>query len=120
MSKHPASVFDQMINDILNIPLGGQMLEECMPAGPSRRGAASRTKIMQKVPLRYRLIALGFIKKESLSQLNEKLSQEGCAQLYSRSLSGSQPDFRVPKPSLLPRVERAPGHMQLHPGYEPI
>lgn len=86
MSKHPASVFDQMINDILNIPLGRQMLEECMPAGPSRRGAAFQTKIMQKVPLRYRLIALGFIKKESLSQLNEKLSQEGCAQLYSRSL----------------------------------
>ncbi len=119
MSKHPASVFDQMINDILNIPLGGQMLEECMPAGPSRRGAASRTKIMQKVPLRYRLIALGFIKKESLSQLNEKLFQEGSPAVFSKSL-GSQPDFRVPKPSLLPRVERAPGHMQLHPGYEPI
>lgn len=44
MSKHPASVFDQMINDILNIPLGGQMLEECMPAGPSRRGCGVSDK----------------------------------------------------------------------------
>lgn len=71
------SVFDTMIHDILNAPLGGQMLEECM---------AFHTDIMKKVPLRYRLIALGFVKGESLSELNEKLSAEGCAQLYSRSL----------------------------------
>lgn len=77
MAKTTSSVFDKMIHDILDAPLGDQMLEECM---------ARNTGIMKKVPLRYRLIALGFLKGESLSQLNEKLLAEGCAQLYSRSL----------------------------------
>ncbi|HIY18301.1 MAG TPA: hypothetical protein IAA44_02750 [Candidatus Blautia avistercoris] len=72
-----ASVFDKMIQDVLDAPLGDQMLDECM---------SRNTGVMKKVPLRYRLIALAFLKGETLEQLNEKLLQEGCAQLYSRSL----------------------------------
>ncbi|MGI6007311.1 MAG: hypothetical protein ACOX8E_07445 [Ruminococcus sp.] len=76
MKKNKTSVFEQMIQDILNAPLGEQMLEECMSAN---------TAVMRKVPLRYRLIALAFIRGESLEELNEKLAAEGCARLYSRS-----------------------------------
>ncbi|MGI6012361.1 MAG: hypothetical protein ACOX8H_12845 [Ruminococcus sp.] len=76
MKKNKTSAFEQMIQDILNAPLGEQMLEECM---------AANTAVMRKVPLRYRLIALGFVRRESLEELNEKLASEGCARLYSRS-----------------------------------
>lgn len=76
MKKNKTSAFEQMIQDILNAPLGERMLEECMTAN---------TAVMKKVPLRYRLIALGFVRKESLDELNEKLAGEGCARLYSRS-----------------------------------
>ena len=40
---------------------------------------------MQKIPLRYRLIALGFMKKESLEQVNDRLLNQGCMPLYARS-----------------------------------
>ncbi len=77
MPKNKTSVFDTMINDILHVPLGNQMLNECMDF---------HTSVMKKVPLRYRLIALGFVRKLSLKELNELLSKENCPQLYSRSL----------------------------------
>lgn len=77
MKKKKTSAFDQMIQDILDAPLGEKMLEECM---------AANTALMRRVPLRYRLIALGFAKGQTLEELNESLDQEGCARLYSRSL----------------------------------
>ena len=40
---------------------------------------------MQKIPLRYRLIALGFMKKENLEQVNDRLLNQGCMPLYARS-----------------------------------
>ena len=40
---------------------------------------------MQKIPLRYRLIALGFMKKETLEQVNDRLLNQGCMPLYARS-----------------------------------
>lgn len=77
MKKKKTSAFDQMIQDILDAPLGEKMLEECM---------AANTALMRRVPLRYRLIALGFARGQTLEELNETLDQEGCARLYSRSL----------------------------------
>lgn len=40
---------------------------------------------MQKIPLRYRLIALGFMKKETLEEVNDRLLNQGCMPLYARS-----------------------------------
>lgn len=74
--KKTSSAFERMINEIMNENNGGRMLEECM---------AFDVKLAKKVPLRYRIIALGFVKKLTLDELNEKLKEEGCAQLYSRS-----------------------------------
>ncbi|MBR6089042.1 MAG: hypothetical protein IKP86_03850 [Anaerolineaceae bacterium] len=43
-------------------------------------------KQIAAVPLRYRLIALGFVRKLSLEELNKKLLENNCEILYSRSL----------------------------------
>lgn len=75
-SKEQLSVFDKMISDMVD-PSGNEaLLDECMTFRPN---------LIKKVPLRLRLIALGFLKKLSLEEINEKLLEEGCAQLYSRS-----------------------------------
>ena len=71
------SVFDTLMNHLMGETDGDKMLEECM---------AANTALMRRVPLRYRLIALGFAKGQTLEELNESLDQEGCARLYSRSL----------------------------------
>ncbi|NCB93962.1 MAG: hypothetical protein EOM40_15590 [Clostridia bacterium] len=71
------SAFDRIINEIMNEHSGSQMLEECM---------SFDVELSKKVPLRYRIIALGFVRKYSLEELNSKLKEEGCAQLYSRNL----------------------------------
>jgi hypothetical protein len=75
-SKDQLSAFERMISDIMNTSDGERLLEECMSLNPN---------IVKKIPVRFRLIALGFLKKYSLEELNEKLSEEGCARLYSRS-----------------------------------
>ena len=40
---------------------------------------------MKKIPLRYRLIAVGFVSHMSLEQLETKLKENGCEQLYARN-----------------------------------
>jgi hypothetical protein len=75
--KRTTPAFERIINEIMNEHSGSQMLEECM---------SFDVNLAKKVPLRYRIIALGFVKKYSLEQLNNKLKAEGCAQLYSRNL----------------------------------
>lgn len=39
----------------------------------------------QKVPLRYRLIALGFMKGDGVQEVNDRLMEQGCMPLYARS-----------------------------------
>lgn len=79
MAKKQAasSAFDQMMSEFLNSENGALMLEDCMSFEFDR---------VNKVPLRYRIIALGFVKHYTLQQLNEELTRAGCPQLYSRSL----------------------------------
>ena len=43
-------------------------------------------KKISAIPLRYRLIALGFVQKLSLEDVNNKLLSNGCEGLYARSL----------------------------------
>ncbi len=75
MEKH--TVFDTMIDEILSDATGAQMLEESMSFDVSR---------VKNVPIRYRIIALGFVRGYSLDELNAKLQEAGCARLYARSL----------------------------------
>jgi len=72
-----STVFDRMMEELLREDRGTGMLETCMEF---------RLDTAKRVPLRYRLIALGFAEGYTLEELNEKLQQEGCASLYSRSV----------------------------------
>lgn len=42
-------------------------------------------KKIKNRPVRYRLIALGFVAHMSLEQLDQKLQVNGCEQLYARN-----------------------------------
>ncbi|MBO4834824.1 MAG: hypothetical protein J5483_01815 [Lachnospiraceae bacterium] len=75
MSTH--TVFDTIVEEILSDATGAQMLEESMSFDVSR---------VKNVPIRYRIIALGFVRGYSLNELNDKLMENGCARLYARSL----------------------------------
>ena len=65
-SNESLSVFEKMITDISNPSGNTDLLDECM---------AFRPDMIKKIPLRFRLIALGFLKKYSLDEMNEKLKQ---------------------------------------------
>ena len=71
------NAFDLMISGLMHDESGVTMLEE------SFRFDADT---IQKIPLRYRIIALGFVKKLGIEELNKKLEDNGCARLYARSL----------------------------------
>ena len=75
MANH--TVFDTIIEDIMSDATGTQMLEESMSFNVTR---------VRNIPLRYRIIALGFVRGYTLDELNSKLSDSGCARLYARSL----------------------------------
>ena len=75
MKKKYVSAFDRMM-DGLNAGIGDECLEDCMKMDAG---------IMKNIPRRYRLIALGFVKKYSLEQLNQRLLNDGCERLYARN-----------------------------------
>lgn len=70
-----ASIFEKMIQDFSKKDTV-QLLKECMEMD---------AKKMKKIPLRYRLIAVGFVSHMSLEQLETKLKENGCEQLYARN-----------------------------------
>lgn len=70
-----SSVFEKMMNDFSRQD-GEILLETCMSFQPGET---------KKVPLRYRLIALGFVRRMSLEEVNEKLTGAGCEKLYARN-----------------------------------
>lgn len=70
------TIFEQMITDFSR-QNGENLLETCMRLNP---------KELKKVPVRYRIIALGFVKKMTLEELNHKLLVAGCERLYARNL----------------------------------
>ena len=77
MSKMKNSLFDNLISELMNTGEGESLVDLCL-SGDSR--------IIAAVPLRYRLIALGFVQKLSLEEVNEKLIRNGCMKLYARSI----------------------------------
>lgn len=72
-----SSVLDIMVSELQQNADPEMMLRESRTLDPGR---------VSKIPLRYRIIALGFAKRYSLAELNSKLLSMGCAQLYARSL----------------------------------
>ena len=71
------NAFDMIISSLIHEQPGGGLIGEslCFDA-----------KTMDKIPLRYRIIALGFVRKMGVEELNRKLEENGCAKLYVRSL----------------------------------
>ena len=72
-----SSAFDILINELQQNADVDTLLAESMTLDPHK---------VMRIPLRYRIIALGFVKHYSLTELNEKLLGAGCAQLYARSM----------------------------------
>lgn len=70
-----SSIFEKMIEDFSKKDTAS-LLEECMNLN---------AKKMKKIPVRYRLIAVGFVSHMSLEQLNDKLEKNGCEKLYARN-----------------------------------
>ena len=76
MAKDKHKIFEQMMEGILAGTLGSQALEDCMSFQP---------EVIKNISVRYRIIALGFVKKLTLEELNHKLEEQGCPRLYSRN-----------------------------------
>ena len=70
-----SNLFEKMISDMSSRDTAS-MLDACMSSDPKKVG---------KVPLRYRILALGFVQKMSVAEVNEKLKEAGCDQLYARN-----------------------------------
>ena len=75
-STHSSILFEKIIEHLLDDNSGSTLLERCMQPN---------YKEVSKIPLRYRIIALGFIEGYDLNQLNAKLDECGCARLYARN-----------------------------------
>lgn len=71
------SAFDTIIAEVMSDAGSSFLLEESMSKDIEK---------INRVPLRYRIIALGFVRHFTLEELNERLVQAGCAKLYSRSI----------------------------------
>jgi len=76
MRMAKASAFDTLVNELQQSADVDMLLKESMTLDPRK---------VQRIPIRYRIIALGFVKRFTLDALNEKLLSAGCAQLYARS-----------------------------------
>lgn len=74
--KDKKKLFDTLIQDMYHMDDPAGYLEECI----SLNQAAMKT-----IPIRFRIIALGFVKHYSLEELNKTLTEHGCPALYSRN-----------------------------------
>ena len=71
------TVFDMIISELTKKDTGTELLDQCMQFN---------YKLSRKVPLRYKIISVGFVRKYSLDELNAKLQEYGLARLYARNL----------------------------------
>lgn len=74
--KDVKNVFNTLIQDMYHMEDPSRFLEDCMTLDQAE---------MQDIPLRYRIIALGFVKHYSIDELNRALTEHGCPALYSRN-----------------------------------
>lgn len=71
------SIFDQIVNELTVEDTGTEQLDQCMQFNYS---------LSRKVPLRYKIIAIGFVRHYTLEELNTKLQEYGLSKLYARNL----------------------------------
>ena len=76
MAKNERLVFERMLEDMCALEQDSRLLDECMDLSE---------EAIRRVPMRCRIIALGFVKGFTLEELNEKLVQQGCPKLYIRN-----------------------------------
>ena len=76
-SEKKETIFDRIVSELMQEDTGADLIDSCMKL---------KGKIARNAPLRYRIIALGFIRGYDLAQVNEALIKEGYAQLYARNL----------------------------------
>lgn len=70
------NTFEKLINELLAQNTVEEQLKNCI---------YPRGKNISNVPLRYRIIALGFVCKLNLNEVNQRLQQNGLSKLYSRN-----------------------------------
>ena len=71
------SVLDKIVTSFANDSEGEGFLSDCMSRDP---------ELNRRVPLRYRIIAKGFVTGSTFEEVSEKLKASNCAELYSRSI----------------------------------
>ena len=71
------SAFDILIGELVDSVGKCSPLELCL---------SGDRKAIAAIPLRYRLIALGFVQHLTLEDVNSRLEKNGCARLYARSI----------------------------------
>ena len=69
--KEESSVYEAMLEQLWNTYVGTDIIEKALSPDDLEK---------QSFPKRYRLIALGFLKKQSLEELNDNLINNGCQQ----------------------------------------
>ena len=78
MAKDIAKIYDIMVSNMCTMARENDFLDACL--------SPVNQDFIRHVPLRYRIIALGFARHMTLEDLNALLEQQGCPRLYSRSL----------------------------------
>ena len=68
--------FDRMMDALRTQEQQGVLLDNCMNLDQT---------VIRQVPLRYRVIALGFVRDMTLEEVQQKLLDNGCPKLYARS-----------------------------------
>ena len=76
MARDLHLIYESMVNEMCAMAADSALLDSCM---------TMNQEAIRHVPLRYRIIALGFVNGFTLDQLNDKLNAQGCPKLYSRS-----------------------------------
>lgn len=69
--------YNQIMEELFHSDVGEHILEQIMNP--------EQWQSNKKIPLRYRLIGLGFMKNQNLEELNDDLMEYGCRPLYSRN-----------------------------------
>ena len=76
MAKDLQKIFAGLVEDMANADQGDDFLQVCMSLDQEK---------IRHVPLRYRLIAMGFARRMNLDEVNDLLLSHGSPALYSRS-----------------------------------
>ena len=76
MAKDMQKIFQNLVSSMASFDEQDDFLEACMSLDQKK---------IRDVPLRYRIIALGFARRLSLEEVNEALGAHNCPRLYPRS-----------------------------------